>query len=56
MTFGPIFCSLSPSSGELVVEADESGLDVKTMRSEQCGGFLLSAEAITWDRKKSGTQ
>lgn len=48
MTYGPVFRALSPSSGELVVNADESGAAVKAMRSRQLGLFLLSAVAVTW--------
>lgn len=40
MTHGPVFCSVSPLGGELVLNADKSGVDVKVMRSKQCGIFL----------------
>lgn len=54
MTYGPVFCSLSPSSGKLVINTDKSGVDVKARGSEQRGLFLLST--VTWDKNKSRTQ
>lgn len=39
MTYGPVFCSRSPSSGELVINADKSAAEAKTRR--QRGSLFL---------------
>lgn len=35
MTYGPVFCSRSPLSGELVINADKSAADAKTKHQQR---------------------